>query len=399
MIYTTASDTYAVTTLTSFARTLLDDGNQGSARTTLGVTPGTDVFTQRTLTAPAAGFTITNGDGVSGNPTFTLANDLAALEGMASTGLVARTASETYAQRTITGTANKITVTDGDGIAGNPTLTIPDAVTLVNLTASTSLILPQSAAPAPTAEGSIAWDTDGNFFAVGDGTNTVYPGKTITSQAFTANGTWTKPAGCRAIIVEAVGGGGGGGGINGGGAGTAGGGGGGGSGMYGRTVVIDVTSVSSAAVTIGALGAGGAAGANNGSNGGLTSIVVGATTYAWAGGAGGSGRNATSGSFTFTSPGGQVGGQAQNVQGGTGFGEMGFGNGSGGEAWGGTGGTSYFGAGSGGVYRNSAGATDGLDVANANGGAGGGGGVSVGSATDAAGGDGAAGYMIVYEFY
>ena len=39
MIYTTASDTYAVTDLTSFARTLLDDTTAGAALTTLGGQP------------------------------------------------------------------------------------------------------------------------------------------------------------------------------------------------------------------------------------------------------------------------------------------------------------------------------------------------------------------------
>lgn len=39
-------------------------------------------------------------------------------------GLVTRTSSGNYTSRTITGTSGKITVSDGDGVAGNPTLTI-----------------------------------------------------------------------------------------------------------------------------------------------------------------------------------------------------------------------------------------------------------------------------------
>jgi len=86
-----------------------------------------DTFVGRTLTAPAAGFTITNPAGVAGNPTFVLANDLAALEGLASTGIAVRTASDTWAQRTITGTTNRLSVTNGDGVSGNPTLDIDAA--------------------------------------------------------------------------------------------------------------------------------------------------------------------------------------------------------------------------------------------------------------------------------
>lgn len=80
-----------------------------------------NTLTKASLTAPAAGLTITGG---SGSITFALANDLSALEGMSGTGLVARTASETYAQRTITGTSNRITLTNGDGVSGNPTIDI-----------------------------------------------------------------------------------------------------------------------------------------------------------------------------------------------------------------------------------------------------------------------------------
>lgn len=86
-----------------------------------------DTFVGRTLTAPAAGFTITNPDGVAGNPTFVLANDLAALEGLASTGFAVRTGSDTWAQRTINGTTNRVSVTNGSGVAGNTIIDVDAA--------------------------------------------------------------------------------------------------------------------------------------------------------------------------------------------------------------------------------------------------------------------------------
>lgn len=50
--------------------------------------------------------------------------DLAAIEALASTGILVRSASNTYALRTITG-GTGITVGNGDGVSGNPTIT-PD---------------------------------------------------------------------------------------------------------------------------------------------------------------------------------------------------------------------------------------------------------------------------------
>jgi hypothetical protein len=69
------------------------------------VQTNTDAFTKRTLTAPAAGFTITNSNGVSGNPTFVLSNDLAAVEGLSTTGLVRRTGTDTWSAGTTVSTA------------------------------------------------------------------------------------------------------------------------------------------------------------------------------------------------------------------------------------------------------------------------------------------------------
>lgn len=51
-------------------------------------------------------------------------DNLAAIDGIAANGLYARTAAATASARTITGTTNLITVTDGDGVSGNPTLTV-----------------------------------------------------------------------------------------------------------------------------------------------------------------------------------------------------------------------------------------------------------------------------------
>lgn len=58
---------------------------------------GAGTAATRTLTGPAAGLTVTNGNGVAGNPTLALANDLAALEAIATTGLAKRTGTDTWA--------------------------------------------------------------------------------------------------------------------------------------------------------------------------------------------------------------------------------------------------------------------------------------------------------------
>lgn len=52
------------------------------------------------------------------------ANDLAALEGLTGTGIAVRTATDTWAQRTITGTTDQISVTNGAGVAGNPIIAL-----------------------------------------------------------------------------------------------------------------------------------------------------------------------------------------------------------------------------------------------------------------------------------
>lgn len=127
---------------------------EGLASNGLAARTATDTWAVRTLTAPAAGITVSNGDGVSGNPTLVLANDLSALEGLGSTGYAVRTASDTWAQRTLTGTAAEITVTNGDGTVGNPVFSLPAALTFTGKTvtggtfASITLTAPALGTPA-----------------------------------------------------------------------------------------------------------------------------------------------------------------------------------------------------------------------------------------------------------
>lgn len=69
--------------------------------------------------------------------------DLTALAALSGTGVVARTGAATYAERTITGTASEVEVSNGDGVAGNPTIGLPnDVVIATSLTlANTGLHL------------------------------------------------------------------------------------------------------------------------------------------------------------------------------------------------------------------------------------------------------------------
>lgn len=62
--------------------------------------------------------------------------DLTALEALSSTGIVTRTASSTYALRTITA-STAITITNGDGVSGNPSIAV-DAATATNIKANTA---------------------------------------------------------------------------------------------------------------------------------------------------------------------------------------------------------------------------------------------------------------------
>ena len=78
----------------------------------------------------------------SGTITLTLGAELQGLSALSANGIVARTGSGTYASRTIAGTASNITVTNGDGVSGAPTINLatigtPVSASFVKITTDT----------------------------------------------------------------------------------------------------------------------------------------------------------------------------------------------------------------------------------------------------------------------
>lgn len=142
----TTDDAWAVRTLTGPAAGIgVSNGNGASGNPTLSLAndlaavegisgtglaarTASDTWTTRTITGPAAGISVSNGDGVSGDPTLALENDLSALEALSSTGFAARTGTDTWAQRTITGTTGEISVSNGNGASGNPTIALTSSL-------------------------------------------------------------------------------------------------------------------------------------------------------------------------------------------------------------------------------------------------------------------------------
>jgi hypothetical protein len=155
----------------------------------------------RTLSTSGNGLTVSDGAGASGDPTFSLTGVAASVANLSGTGVLALTNSgTTVSGRDLLGTANQVSVTNGNGASGNPTFAIADNAVFpgtesVQVPAGTT-----AQRPAVPVNGDIRYNTDTARFEIyagsswttigaGDGTVTNVAG--TVNQITVTNGTTT----------------------------------------------------------------------------------------------------------------------------------------------------------------------------------------------------------------
>jgi|688.fasta_scaffold67882_3 hypothetical protein len=83
-------------------------------------------LTGRTLISGTTGLSIANGDGISGNPTFSLDGNVLSLANASGTGLLALSGPSAVTFRAIQGTASEIDVANGTGASADPVIGLAD---------------------------------------------------------------------------------------------------------------------------------------------------------------------------------------------------------------------------------------------------------------------------------
>ena len=157
-------------------------------------------ITGRSIAVSGAGLSIANGSGVSGDPTITLAGQVLNLANLSANGLMTISSAGAISAVTLLGTANQITVTNGSGISGAPTIALADNPVLGGTESLTLPIGVTGSRPVSAVNGMIrynsttarfegyqgsAWVTAGT----GDGTVTNVSG--TPDQITVVNGTTT----------------------------------------------------------------------------------------------------------------------------------------------------------------------------------------------------------------
>jgi hypothetical protein len=119
----------------------------------------------RSVDVSGSGLGISNGNGVSGNPTIALVGNVLTLASASGSGLVAINGSSSLSILTIIGTSNQISVANGNGAGGSPTIGLANNPILPG-SASTTVPAGGTSARPVGVNGMIRYNTDLNAFEV-----------------------------------------------------------------------------------------------------------------------------------------------------------------------------------------------------------------------------------------
>jgi len=123
----------------------------------------TNTLVNRSIAISGNGLAVSNGDGVSGNPTISVINNLANIAGASGTGFLSIAGSSTLNILSFVGTSNQISVSNADGSTGNPTFSISNNPVLPGAGSVTLPIGNTAARPSPVA-GMLRYNSETSTF-------------------------------------------------------------------------------------------------------------------------------------------------------------------------------------------------------------------------------------------
>ena len=170
-----------------------------NASTGIIVKSAVNTVVNRSIAVGTAGLSVSDGSGVSGNPTLSLTGLALSAATLSGNGMVSLVGGSYFQNVTLTGTANQISVTNGNG-GSNPVFSIANNPVIPG---SASLSLPAgdtASRPAISSNGMIRYNTDialfegyvngvWTAFASGSGVTSIATGTGLTGGPITSTGT------------------------------------------------------------------------------------------------------------------------------------------------------------------------------------------------------------------
>jgi hypothetical protein len=157
-------------------------------------------LTSRSIAISGSGLAITNGSGISGNPTIALDGQVANFANLSANGLMTISSAGAVSAVTIAGTSNQIAVTNGNGISGAPTIALADNPILGGTASLTLPIGATGSRPVSPVNGMIRYNSTttrfegyqgGSWTAFGSGDGTVTNVSGTVDQISVTNGSTT----------------------------------------------------------------------------------------------------------------------------------------------------------------------------------------------------------------